>query len=249
MAAVKKTHWTTRRLRRLYHRYNQLYFRGRLSHYRITAGPLDGRIIGTCEWSKRAITIDVEKQPSDRELRGTVLHEMAHAAAEKGEHGHGIHFFAQVEKLLRQGAPITVNIAEGGMVDVLANLVPKRFPLLKRRMDRIESRRAKQINDMVKAKNLPTYDVTEEQILERFRDVDGGASLPWLSAIRAVGLEFALTDETGRPLTAFARRIIAKGHKVHARARRDYLEDQRLMAMTPEERLAEIAKITPGATA
>ena len=113
-------------------------------------------------------------------------------------------------------------------MDVLANLVPKRFPLLKRRMDRIEARRAKRINDMVKAKNLPTHDVTEEQILDRFRDADGGASLPWLSAVRRVGLEFALTDETGRPLTAFARRIIAKGRKIHRGARRDYLEERKI---------------------
>lgn len=245
---MKKLHWTAERLQRLYDRYNRLYFRGRLSHYRITAAPLPEHIMGLCEWSKRKLTIDLDKHTSDRELRGTVLHEMGHAAAEKGEHGHGIHFFAEVEKLLRQGAPITVNTPEGGQVEVLANLVPKRFSFLKRKMDRIEARRAKCINDMVKAKGISTRDVTEEEIVERFRDVDGGASLPWLAAVRAVGLEFALTDETGRPLTAFSRRMIAKGRKVHARARRDYLEDQRLMAMTPEERLAEIAKITRGAT-
>jgi len=236
----------TDRLKRLYDRYNRMYFHGRLS-YKIIAAPLPERIMGWCEWSKRAITIDLEKHTSDRQLRGTVLHEMAHEAA--NHWGHGIHFFAEVEKLLRQGAPITVKTAEGGKVEVQANLVPKRFPLLKRRMDRVEARRTKGIKDMVKAKGISIRDVTEDQIVENFRDVEGGASLPWRAAVRYVGSQFALTDETGRPLTAFSRRIIAKGHKVHARARRDYLEDRRIMAMTPEERLAEIAKLNLGTTA
>ena len=246
---MKKTKWNADRLQRLFDRYNRMYFRRRLLHYRITAGRLDGQVLGQCDWSKRAITIDLEKHTSDRELRGSVLHEMAHAAAERGIHGHGIHFFAQVEKLLRQGAPITVDTAEGGVVRVQANLVPKRFPLLKRRMDRIEARRAKRINDMLKATNWPTYDVTEEQILARFGSVDGGASVPWLTAVRCVGMEFALTDETGRPLTPFARRIIAKARKIHRAARRDYLEDQRLSAMTDEELTAHIVKLTRAATA
>jgi len=39
--------------------------------------------------------------------------------------------------------------------------------------------------------------------------------------------EYGLTDDTG-PVNAWARRLIAKGKKVHARARRAHLEDLKL---------------------
>jgi|ERR1700678_2560676 SprT-like family len=91
-------------------------------------------VMGLCEWKRKVITIDVERHKSDREVRSTLLHEMAHAAASiRGSRGHDPKFFAQLEKLLRLRAPIAIDTPEAGGVRILANLVPSRFPLLKRK--------------------------------------------------------------------------------------------------------------------
>jgi hypothetical protein len=63
--------------------------------------------------------------------------------------------------------------------------------------------------------NLPLSDFLRPTTIFALRHVDGGASLPWQSTVPCVGSEFALADETGRPLTAFARRIITNGRKIH----------------------------------
>jgi len=225
--------WDQTRLRRLFDRYDQKYFFGKLSHYRIVIASLEDHLIGRCEFAKRTIIIDVNKHHSDRELRGTVLHEMAHAAALIP--GHGIQFFAQVERLLRDGAPITVTDGCHGAVRIMANLVPVRFPLLKRKVDRLEARRAKPFVELIKAKRVPVHDVTEEEILERFCDIDAGAAMTWKNACVVIGIEYALTDDRGRPLTAFARRVIAKARSKHYRARRGFQEDQKRWAALPPE--------------
>ena len=117
---MNKTEWSNKRVSRLFDRYNRLYFRGKLSDYRVAIGTLAGGTRGRCYWSKRKITIDAEHHASDRELRGTVLHEMAHAACAGRSQGHDVHFFAHVERLLQRGAPVTVDTGEAGNVVILA---------------------------------------------------------------------------------------------------------------------------------
>lgn len=223
MGNTTKTNWNDKRLRRLFDRYDRLYFRGRLSGYRVQIGTLG--YFGLCDDRKRIITIDVARHKTDRELRGTVLHEMCHAVARAP--WHSVEFFAQVECLLRKGAPITVSDAEAGKVSSLANVVPARFPLLKARMDRVHARRDKRFEQFAKEHDVQTVHITPDHILKEFDDFETGASLPWLAARRFVGKEYGLTDESGRPLTAFARNLIAKGRTVHTRARREYLDYQK----------------------
>jgi hypothetical protein len=215
-----KTKWNDQRLQSLFDRYNRLYFCGTLSNYQVKIATLD-EALGRCDRSKRIITINVDDHPNDRQLRGTVLHEMAHAAARKP--GHGVHFFAQVERLLQRRAPIAVDEAEGGgLVRILANLVPARFPLLKQKMDTLEARRQKRFHAIIKAKDLPVYQITDGEILTRFEDA--ALWLTWKHALVCVGVEYGLTDECGRPLSAYARRMLVKARRVFYRTRRVYLE-------------------------
>jgi hypothetical protein len=48
-------------VRRLFDRYNRLYFRGKIKNYRVAIAPLTG-YMGLCDYSKRTITIDPEQQ-------------------------------------------------------------------------------------------------------------------------------------------------------------------------------------------
>src|ERR1700747_2529475 len=102
MKVVNKTKWIDKRLQRLFDRYDLLYFSGKFRDYQVIIDTLPGGTFGTCDWSKRTITIDAEHHKSDRELRGTVLHEMVHPAVRKPRHG--VHFFAQIEGLLQKRA-------------------------------------------------------------------------------------------------------------------------------------------------
>jgi hypothetical protein len=101
-------------------------------------------------------------------------------------------------------------------------------------MDRVESRRERKIDDHMKAHNLSVAKPTEADILRYFGDWEA-TSRPWMLVRRAAGIKYGLTDETGRPLTARARRILAKGHKVHARVRREELKYQKRQDALPPE--------------
>jgi hypothetical protein len=48
-----------------------------------------------------------------------------------------------------------------------------------------------------------------------------------VEAPKLVGAEHGLTDECGRPLTAWSRRLVANARKVHSRARRDQRENEK----------------------
>ena len=107
---------------------------------------------GFCIPERKIIAVDPDQHRSDNEVRGTILHEMAHAAADiRGSRGHDLTFFTELERLLQQGAPISVDTAEAGKVYIYiiiyiyiySGLVPSRFTLLKRKIDRIEAHRVK----------------------------------------------------------------------------------------------------------
>ncbi len=220
------TTWTNERLQSLFDRYNRIYWRGKLPRFRLEIATLDRHIMGQCFHSSRTIKIDLAEHKSDRELRGTLLHEMAHAGDFPRQYrGHGLRFFAQIERLLRKGAPITVKNAEAGQVQMFLGLVPARFPLLKRKMEMLEARRVKRIDGHAKADRLgPGIELTDIDIIHSFEDC---AHLRWKSALFRVGTLHAMVDETYRPLDARARRLIAKGRIAHRRVRRDHLEHER----------------------
>jgi len=122
-----KTLWTTERLKRLCDHYNRKYWRRQL-RYRVVIEKISENFMSCISFYEKKNSVDPAKHASDRELRATLLHEMAHEAA-RGK-GHGVKFFAQVERLLRRGAPIAVSYAEAGAeARIYANLVPPQFPL------------------------------------------------------------------------------------------------------------------------
>lgn len=217
-----KSAWTEERLQGMFERYNRKYWKGQLPAYRLAISVMPDAV-GRCNWRRKVITINVEAHKSDREIRSTVLHEMAHAAAfARGSRGHDPKFFAQVEKLLRVRAPIAIDTPEAGGVRILANLVPSRFPLLKRKIDQLEARRGNAVEKYAAKHNLAMHLITDDDILRRFEDA--AMELTWKQALMVVGLENGLVDETGRPLTARSRRILDKAKPKYTRARREFLQ-------------------------
>jgi SprT-like family len=219
---ASETAWSEEQLRHIFADYNRKYWRGRLPNYRIVIAAMPDAM-GLCDWTRKAITIDVEQHKSDREVRSTLLHEMAHAAASiRGSRGHDPKFFAQLEKLLQLRAPIGIDTPEAGSVRILARLVPSWFPLLKRKIDLAEARRTKDIEGYAAEHNLHTQLITDDDILREFED--SAMELTWRKAVIAVGLRNGMVDETGRPLTHWSRRLLEKAKRKHARARRDHLQ-------------------------
>src|ERR1035441_7340506 len=110
-----KTAWTEQRLRDIFARYSGKYWRGRLPVYRLVIRAMPNTM-GMCDWKRKVITIDVEQHKSDREVRSTLLHEMAHAAAFiRGSREHDLKFFAQLETW--GIGPFTVTISSGRIGD------------------------------------------------------------------------------------------------------------------------------------
>ena len=217
--------WTEERLQRSFDRYNRKYWHGRLPAYRIVVGAMP-EAMGLCNSRQKVITVDVQQHKSSREIRSTVLHEMAHAAADiHGSRGHDAKFFAEIERLLQKKAPVDIETAEAGGVSIFADLIPSRFPLLKGRIDKLEARRSGAIEKLLGNRDLPSTVVTDDNILDEFEDA--AIELTWKQAVRAVGLENGLVDETGRPLNRRAWRLLSQAKRRHARARRNYLEMRR----------------------
>jgi hypothetical protein len=142
--------------------------------------------MGQCDWVWKVIKIDVDQHKSDREVRSTLLHEMAHAAAcICGSCGHDLKFFAEVENLLRLRGPIAIDIPEAGGVRILSNLVPSRFPLLKRKIDRLQTRRNRSLNKPIAERNLHAPLVSDHDILGDFEQA--ATELTWKRASSRLG--------------------------------------------------------------
>lgn len=217
--------WTEENLQRAFNRYNAKYWRGRLPGYRIVIEAMP-EAMGLCDSRRKIITVDVLRHKNRRGMRSTLLHEMAHAAADiRGSQGHDLKFFAEIEKLLRMRAPVAVETAEAGDVHILANLVPFRFPLLKRKIDKLEARRRSALEKLISERDVPTTLITDNDILDEFEDA--AMELTWKQAVRVVGIENGLIDETGRPLDGRARRLLNQAKPRHARVRRNFLEMKR----------------------
>lgn len=219
---LNKTTWSEERVRSAFARYNRRYWRGRLPHCRLVIEAMPGTM-GPCDWARKVIKIDVDQHKSDREVRSTLLHEMAHAAAFiRGSRGHDFKLFAEVEDLLRLRAPIAIDTPEAGSIRILSDLVPSRFPLLKRKIDRLQTRRDRALNRLIAERNLPVRTVTDDDILGEFEQA--ATELTWKQAVIVVGIYNGLADETGRPSTRRSRRLLNEAKRRHARSRRNYLQ-------------------------
>src|SRR4029077_6822002 len=142
-----------------------------------------------------------------------------------GSHGHDAKFFAQLEWLLRKKAPITISNPEAGAANILRDIVPARFALLKRKMDRLEARRRKPIDRLFQDKKITPITITDQDIIGEFEDA--ASEMRWKEALLYVGLYNGLVDEGGRPVNQRARRLVARGRKAHSRARRMWNPDRR----------------------
>ena len=209
---MPKTIWTEKRLSRLFLRYNRLYWKGGLRNFSVSIAPID--YLGFCDSRGHNISINVESHKSDSEIRSTLLHEMAHAAAKTEELSHGYQFWAQIEHLLRRRAPINVSFSEAPGMGIVANAVPKSSPLARKAMNDLENRRQKQY---ARAQFDDEFEVDEAYVAERLEDA---ARLPWKQAALAVGSELGLLDVQGKPKNAWAKQAIARGKKDYLRRRK-----------------------------
>ena len=99
--------WANERLRKLFRRYNRMYWDGKLSRFRVCLGDhvsdeskYDSS--GRCYHRLKKIEIDPRKT---NDVQSTLLHEMAHAAT--GERaGHGPKWEKEIVRLIGLGAPI-----------------------------------------------------------------------------------------------------------------------------------------------
>jgi hypothetical protein len=164
------------------------------------------------------ITVDISAHDSDSDVRATLLHEMAHAAAKRST-GHDVYFFAQLEHLLRQGAPIKVAAPEAGCATILDNLVPTRFPLTKKAMDKAEANRVQELDKQYP--KAPTIITTESDFLTEVEELAMATMPPisWKQARLVIGLKYGLVDESGRTLRRGASGLLTKAGKAYARAR------------------------------
>lgn len=96
------TTWTDSRLARLFDRYNRRFWNGRLPKYSVIASDLYRG--GLCKKRERQIFINLDTFRSDKEIRATLLHEMAHAATRDS---HGKYWQSEMERLAEEGAPIS----------------------------------------------------------------------------------------------------------------------------------------------
>jgi hypothetical protein len=227
-----KSVWTERRLERLYARYNRRFWQGRLTTPRIRITNVEDGAIGEWVLRQREIRIDVDAHTSDRGIRHTLLHEMCHQAASPGG-GHGSKFWTQIERLLRQKAPITIGFPEASHLGPLReDVVPKRFPLARRKMERA-ARKA----ERGRAKFFRDYEATHgkrdvihmdnQDLIAEFGDEQNAALHPWSTVLLNIGAENGLIDIDGKPKNKWAARIIEEGRKAHRRVRREHLECER----------------------
>jgi len=226
---MKKTNWTEERLRRLFRRYNQRYWRGKLSRYAVSIGDLkEIHAVGLCKRAVHQVVVDIAAHDSDSEIRATLLHEMAHAADKsKSRYGHGDGFFEQIENLLRQRAPIRLSMPEmpGHTLPLVA--VPKKFPLCRKAAVKLEAKRSAEVKRVMrKHKDKPIIQINAEYLIHAFEDA--AMELTWEQAKRFIGQEYGLTDIEGRPITAWVRRLLPKARRAYNVARRDFLQDERL---------------------
>ncbi len=112
---TRVTPWSSKRLERLYQRYNRLYWGGRLPNCYLapvklsasdpaSSHPDSGISFGVTD-AKRRIAIDVGVHKSDRAVRETLLHEMVHVAMRCGAHKQ--RFIHELERLVQMGAPLS----------------------------------------------------------------------------------------------------------------------------------------------
>lgn len=217
---MRKTAWSQKRLERLFHRYNRRFWAEKLKGYSITITKLHGPL-GKCDDTKKRILVDSEAHHSDKDIRSTLLHEMAHAAAGLGSLTHGSHFWEQIERLLQKGAPIRVSSSEAGGLNLVPGVVPAKFPLARKALQKARIMEERMMRHIKKQGEFGgEFDIDEDYIIGRFIDA---AMSPKIGspeeASLVIGGELGLINIDGKPVDSWAARALAKGKKVYERQR------------------------------
>jgi hypothetical protein len=206
--------WTQRRLENLFQKYRNLYFDGHLKDWGAAVGGLGTEsLLGRCDFEHKQLIVDTDRQPN-AEVHATLLHEMAHAASGRPEHGY--RFWEQVELLLKKKAPVTLGRPESPNNRTFQGIIPKRLRLCSEAMKALESRRVKRLEKHIKMKGISTHQIADEEIKMRFRDVfyESFFDMSDAQIVTAVAREYDLLDVEGKPKTVWAANLIAEGKKI-----------------------------------
>lgn len=96
------TNWTHQRIQRLFNRYTKRFWQGKLAGWTVdTSGDHPGAF-GYCNPNTHRISVRLGTHETDREVKATLVHEMAHAATNGA---HGRKWRNELERLTKAGAP------------------------------------------------------------------------------------------------------------------------------------------------
>jgi len=165
----------------------------------------------------------------------SVLHEMCHVAQGRAAVAHGSKFLAQVESLLKQGAPISVSNPElGARSAIMEEMVPQRFRLVRARIREAQAREQRAIERRIKQieaesgepMNTVTWRDTLVEIETNFNDAASIYGLTWRQALLQIGGEYALLDADAKPL-ARLRKHVPAWRKAWQKGRRFWLDNEK----------------------
>jgi hypothetical protein len=188
--------------------------------YRVVAGPT--RALGAhgeCVYAENLIIVDVEKHTSRHELRSTLLHEMAHAAAGSRSRGHDSKFFAEIEFLLEQGVRLKMGLPETGNLPILDS-VPDTFPLAKKAL----ARAYRQVQRKMLRDPMPEFMVDDGYLCAQFEEA-GQNGFSWREALLVIGREYGLIDIDEKVLCHVETAV-----KLYRRAHRTGQNERRQLA-------------------
>jgi SprT-like family len=217
--------WTQRRLEELFQKYNRVYFGGSLGKWGAAIGRLDEiGAVGLCEPRHKQLVVDTDHITSDAEVRSTLLHEMAHAAAPRCA-DHGYKFWEQIEQLLTKGAPITLGFPEAPNNSSFSDIIPKKLRLCCEAARKLEAQRVSKVLRHAKIRNLKTQTITDEEIIVAFAGAVYDLPCASESEITTVVAErYDLFDVGGKPKNAWAAQIISEGKKVYRKTKKEERE-------------------------
>ena len=97
-----KTLWSEKRLQRLFDRYNKKLWENQLVAWTVDTNENHPGAYGYCNPRTKRISVLLATHRTDREVRATLVHEMAHAATNTG---HGRVWREEMGRLKSAGAP------------------------------------------------------------------------------------------------------------------------------------------------
>ena len=223
-----KTAWTDERLRRLYVRYNARYWKGKLPEYRVSTETLDN-FWGITKDSERLVVVDPTKHPSDKSVRSTLLHEMCHVGAGvQARIAHGVEFFKELERLLRQKAPVSISFPEAGGKLLNIDQIPKQFRLCRRAMKIAIDSDQDWIKRAIAALPPDTpFQELDSVVIGDFEDAARLEGVTWKKALWLIGRQNGLIDIAGTPLPEY-QQLLDRAKSVHRRGMKFWHEEKRV---------------------